>query len=139
MQNPPSRPAPPRYVPTLTQVISAPLAGQVAIPAAAANQPSKTNEPTHLAANSVVPDPQAIADQLRQQILRQTRQNLNLQLERRVREMVAQLALEHAHRLYEELQVQIEANITQWVHEAVQDALQKTQTLTRNASDPNAS
>jgi hypothetical protein len=67
--------------------------------------------------------PPQVAQQLRQQLLTQTRQYIDIQLQRRIRETVSQLALAHAHKMFEELQPQLEATINQVVDEAVKHAL----------------
>ncbi len=101
---------PPRYVPTLTQVIDARSAS---VPATA--QATQTR--------ATVPDANDLAQQLRQQLLVRTRQYMDIELQRRIREVVSQLALEHAHKLFEELQPQIETTVSQVIEEAVQQAV----------------
>lgn len=112
--------SPPRYVPTLTQVVaakSASAAQTVAIADAA--EPSQAS--AALPMSSATADD--IAQQLRQQLLVRTRQYMDIELQRRIRETVSQLALEHAYKLFEEIQPQLEATITQVVDEAVQQAI----------------
>ncbi len=107
--------SPPRYVPTLTQVVtnqSAAAAAPVAPPAALA----AVHAPTVVATAQ-------LALHLRQQLLVQTRQYMDIQLRRRISETVSQLALEHAHKMFEELRPQLEATIHQVVEEAVQHAV----------------
>jgi hypothetical protein len=53
------------------------------------------------------------------------RQHIDLELQKRLRETVSQLALEHAYKLYEELQPQIESVVSQVVDEAVRSAVAK--------------
>lgn len=106
---------PPRYVPTLTQVVTEqPTSRGTASGSVSAVNPSSSVSPlpTH-----------ELAQQLRQQLLTRTRQYIDIQLQRRVREAVSQLALAHAHKLLEALQPQLEATITQVVEEAVQHAI----------------
>jgi hypothetical protein len=115
-----SQKTPPRYVPTLTQVVanearSAPASVQTPAPTAFVAR-------TTPAFGSPAMPTQA-AQQLRQQLLTQTRQYIDIQLQRRIRETVSQLALEHAHKMFEELQPQLEATINQVVDEAVKHAL----------------
>jgi hypothetical protein len=74
-------------------------------------------------ASAAQPTADDIAQQLRQQLLVRTRQYMDIELQRRIRETVSQLALEHAHKLFEEIQPQLEATITQVVEEAVQQAV----------------
>ncbi len=103
--------SPPRYVPTLTQVVTSPTGSlpSSAVPAT----PSTLTSPTA----------DDLAQQLRQQLLVRTRQYIDVELQRRLRETVSQLALVHAHKLFEELRPQLEATITQVVDEAVRQAL----------------
>lgn len=108
--------SPPRYVPTLTQVVAAKPAG------AAQSIPELHAGPAEQLA-PVQPTVEDAAQQLRQQLLVRTRQYLDIELQRRIRETVSQLALEHAHKLFEEIQPQLEATITQVVDEAVQQAV----------------
>lgn len=106
---------PPRFVPTLTQVIPA-NQRQTAVAPGAVN--------AHMAAASQqLPSSEQIAQQLRQQLLVRTRQYIDIELQRRIRETVSQLALEHAHKLYEELQPQLEFTVSQVVEEAVAQAV----------------
>jgi hypothetical protein len=112
---------PPRFVPTLTQVI----------PDAAnrgsqnASFPASTSKFAAASVAKEVRPEQAsdIAQQLRQKLLLQARQHLDITLQTRIREVVAQLALEHAHKLFEELQPQLETTITQAVDEAMAHAV----------------
>jgi hypothetical protein len=106
---------PPRFVPTLTQVIPATqrqAAGAVASVA-----------PATVVAVSSVPSAEQISQQLRQQLLVRSRQYIDIELQRRIRATVSQLALEHAHKLFEELQPQLELAIGQVVEEAVAQAV----------------
>ncbi len=106
---------PPRYVPTLTQVVTEQPSSREAVPGpvTAVNPSSSAHPlPTH-----------ELAQQLRQQLITRTRQYIDIQLQRRVREAVSQLALAHAHKLLEALQPQLETAITQVVEEAVQHAI----------------
>lgn len=110
---------PPRYVPTLTQVISADER-QAANAALAAS----LTTPSDAMPSEVEPvSAEQIAQQLRQQLLVRTRQYMDIELQRRIRETVSQLALECAHKLFEELQPQLEASITQVVDEALAQAV----------------
>jgi hypothetical protein len=109
---------PPRYVPTLTQVVplgsDAPAAGPHAAPVAAMPEPS-----------SFAAD---VSQKMRLQLLARTKQYIDAELQKRLRETVAQLALEHSHKLFEELQPQIEATIAQVVDEAVAQAVARAAT-----------
>ncbi len=127
--------APPRYVPTLTQVVVAAPANTLAQATAGTSMASQQSAPddaslaSQLLAQAVKPvtissaDAQDLAQQLRQILLVRTRQYIDIELQRRIRETVAQLALEHAHKLFEEMQPQLEATIAQVIQEAVQQAV----------------
>jgi hypothetical protein len=103
---------PPRYVPTLTQVIDAKA---LPSPLAAHTPPAQ--------ASLGVPDAVELAQQLRQQLLLRSRQYIDIELQKRIRGAVSQLALEHAHKLFEELQPQLESTVSQVIDEAVAQAL----------------
>jgi hypothetical protein len=103
---------PPRYVPTLTQVIDA----------KAAPLPTATQAPT-AQTRAAAPDATELAQQLRQQLLLRSRQYIDIELQKRIREAVSQLALEHAHKLFEELQPQLETTVSQVIDEAIAQAL----------------
>jgi hypothetical protein len=107
---------PPRFVPTLTQVIPKPPRQTVA---AAAIAPA----PSINTVQNPQPSPEQIAQQLRQQLLVRTRQYMDIELQRRIRETVSQLALEHAHKLFEELQPHLESTIRAVIDEAVAQAV----------------
>ncbi|NJS37382.1 MAG: hypothetical protein HC765_14865 [Brachymonas sp.] len=128
------QPTPPRYVPTLTQVhtplkpaFAPSLPVQPALapssPAQASNAPAAPHPSEAKALDPVLLD--EIAQQTRQKLLTALRQHIDLQLQPRIRETVAQLALEHAYKLYEQLQPQIEVVVTQVVADAMQHALAK--------------
>ena len=105
---------PPRYVPTLTQVVSVakhPLTA-IADTASVALKPDVTQ-----------PSVDQIAQQLRQQMLVRARLYIDIELQSRIRETISLLALEAAHKLFEELQPQLEASITQVVDEAIAQAI----------------
>ena len=106
---------PPRYVPTLTQVVIDKPASRAPVPSVATG--------SHLPAMSSQLKTDELAQQLRQQLLTRTRQYMDVQLQRRIREVVSQLALEHAHAMFEELKPKLEAAILQVVDEAVQQAV----------------
>ena len=106
--------SPPRYVPTLTQVVTSP-------PPNTATAPAQT-----VSSAQAAPTAADIAQQLRQQLLVRTRQYIDIELQRRIRETASQLALEYAHKLFEEIQPQLEATITQVVDEALQQAVAHT-------------
>ncbi len=112
---------PPRYVPTLTQVVPAamhPLAA-IADAASVARTPDVTQ-----------PSVDQIAQQLRQQMLVRARLYIDIELQSRIRETISLLALEAAHKLFEELQPQLEASITQVIDEAIAQAIADAATHT---------
>ncbi len=102
---------PPRYVPTLTQVIAP--QGVVQLLSSQASEPKV----------SLPPNIDLLANELRDQLIEATHQYLNQELERRVREIASQIALEHAHKIFEELQPELEATIYRVVEEAVVHAV----------------
>ncbi len=107
---------PPRFVPTLTQVVP-PSTQSFARPSEEADAPD--------AASASPVQVELIAQQLRQKLLTQARQQIDMQLQKRIRETVAQLALEHAYKLFEELQPQIEAVVVDVVEDAMRQAISK--------------
>jgi hypothetical protein len=109
--------SPPRYVPTLTQVLASETVGDT-VPPSTADLTADSD-----AALKVLPSAEVIAQQLRQQLLVRTRQYMDIELQRRIRETVSQLALEYAYKLYEEIQPQLQSTIIQVVDEAVQQAV----------------
>lgn len=84
---------PPRYVPTLTEVVP----GTVAAPAAAA-----LNE---------------------EQLVHRVMQRVDLTLDRRLREAIASVVLEHSRALAPALREQVEAVVTKAVSEALAEEL----------------
>ena len=119
---------PPRYVPTLTQVIPASQRQAVAASISVSHLPDAAQQDAvqglglTSALNSALSAEQ-IAQQLRQQLLVRTRQYIDIELQRRIRETVSLLALEHAHKLFEELQPQLESTVRQVVEEALAQAI----------------
>jgi hypothetical protein len=110
---------PPRFVPTLTQVV-APTA--LAAATAGGNRANQASAPQ---ASSVALNTEVTAQQMRQKLLVHMRQQIDLQLNKRIRETVSQVALEHAYKMYEELQPQIEAVVVEVVEEAMKQAIAK--------------
>jgi flagellar biosynthesis/type III secretory pathway protein FliH len=102
---------PPRYVPTLTQVI-APQNLALAPVSQAPHQPA-------IAALNM----DHLAQQLRDQMIEAAHEYINQEMERRIREVASQIALEHAHKIFEELQPELESTITRVVEEAVVHAV----------------
>jgi hypothetical protein len=108
--------SPPRFVPTLTQVVQAKPSAPAANASVAALPGAATERVQALSDVD-------LAQQLRQQLLTRSRQYIDIELQKRIREAVSQLALEHAHKLFEELQPQLEATISQVIDEAIAQAL----------------
>ncbi len=103
---------PPRYVPTLTQVVP-PVK---VVPLTPAGRELKAEElPPDLASD--------IAHQLRQKLIVQVHTQIDLQLQQRIRETVSQLALAHSHRMMEEMRPLIETAVVKVVDEAMAQAL----------------
>jgi hypothetical protein len=106
---------PPRFVPTLTQVVP-PSAKPI----------SSTQVQTPIAPTHATPvQAEFMAQQLRQKLLTQARLQIDSQLQKRVRETISQLALEHAHKLFEELQPHLEAVVIDVVEDAMRQAIAK--------------
>lgn len=89
---------PPRFVPTLTEVVrpmpsSAPASGKAATPA-------------------------ALSAELEEQMVQRVLQRVDLMLERRLREAVGQLILEHTQTLVPRLREEIELAVRQSVSQA---------------------
>jgi hypothetical protein len=95
---------PPRFVPTLTEVVQPAIA-----PVSAAETPSVA-----------APDSAGMEEQLVQRVL----QRVDLTLERRLREALGQLILEHTERLAPQLREEIEAVVRQSVSHAFAQELE---------------
>jgi hypothetical protein len=120
--------SPPRYVPTLTQVVDKSALAAAEPPAGLSRPDASKTTGAPVAAQSAAgahinPSPELLAQQIRQQLLVQTRQYIDTELQRRLREAVSQLALEHAHKMFEELQPHLEATVSQVVDEAIKHAV----------------
>lgn len=98
--------SPPRYVPTLTDVVPAPSAVPTAV---ARDQPP----PAAPAAQAVLPD------SLQEQIIHRVMQRVDVSLERRLREAIATVVLEQTRLLGPLLKEEIELVVRQSVSEAV--------------------
>lgn len=95
---------PPRFVPTLTEVV----------------QPSKAPVPaTDITPSAAGVDQAELNDQLLQRVL----QRVDLVLERRLREAVGQLILEHTEHLVPQLRAEIESVVRQTVNHALAEEL----------------
>ena len=100
-------PTPPRFVPTLTEVIR-PL-------------PASPPAPESTGASLVAPTPAkalAASADLQEQMVQRVLQRVDLVLERRLREVVGQLILEHTQTLAPRLREEIEAVVRQSVNQA---------------------
>jgi hypothetical protein len=104
---------PPKYVPTLTQVIPP---AQLAAKAASLPAPALV---------LVAQQQQELADQLRRQLVAAAQRHIDAQLERRVREAVSQLALQHAQNMLEAMAPTVEATVATVMDEAVAQALRE--------------
>lgn len=98
-------PAPPRFVPTLTEVVRP---ASASMPVA---EPALSNAGVPLA------QPAASAE-LEEQMVQRVLQRVNLILERRLREVVGQLILEHTQTLVPSLRKEIEDVVRQSVSQA---------------------
>lgn len=106
MSRPP--PAPPRFVPTLTEVVR-PVAAPMPAPGpAAAAVPASPAQPAALAASA----------DLQEQMVQRVLQRVDLVLDRRLREVVGQLILEHTQSMAPRLREEIEDVVRQSVSQA---------------------
>jgi hypothetical protein len=105
-------PVPPRFVPTLTEIIR-PLP---------ASPPTPENTGTPLASPALSPATPAkalaVSADIQEQLVQRVLQRVDLVLERRLREMVGQLILEHAQTLTPRLREEIEVVVRQSVDQA---------------------
>ncbi|MDO9404448.1 MAG: hypothetical protein Q7T87_10490 [Polaromonas sp.] len=101
-----SAPVPPRFVPTLTDVVrpGGTVSGGAALPA---EQPAQTQS----------------ASQLEDQMVHRVMQRVDLVLERRLREAVGQLILAHTQALGPRLREEIELVVRESVSQAVAQEL----------------
>jgi hypothetical protein len=119
----PSR-TPPKYVPTLTQVVPA---GQLPKPAPGV---PVTSVASPVPPPALIPAPQLsaeqsldLADKLHQELIAHARKHVDAQLQRRVREAVSSLALAHAQDMLNVMQPVIEETVAHVIDEAVGQAL----------------
>ena len=108
--SPPS--TPPRFVPTLTEIIR-PLP---ASPPTAENTGAPLARPAPTPATP--PKALAVSADIQEQLVQRVLQRVDLVLERRLREMVGQLILEHAQSLTPRLREEIEVVVRQSVNQA---------------------
>lgn len=109
-------PTPPRFVPTLTEVIKpmpAPTASAVPPPAPMTASETPPSPAPSQAASSLAPS----AD-VQEQMVQRVLQRVDLVLERRLREVVGQLILEHTQNLAPRLREEIEVVVRQSVSQA---------------------
>ena len=100
-------PTPPRFVPTLTEVVR-PL-------------PASPPAPENTSGSLVAPAKAlAVSADLQEQMVQRVLQRVDLVLERRLREVVGQLILEHTQSLKPRLREEIEAVVRQSVNQAFQ-------------------
>lgn len=100
-------PAPPRFVPTLTEVVR-----PVAAPMPPSGQAGATAAPAASPAPLAAP---AASSDLQEQMVQRVLQRVDLVLERRLREVVGQLILEHTQSLAPRLREEIEDVVRQSV------------------------
>lgn len=124
---------PPRFVPTLTQIVSQEEMQALSVVAdvhVGANAGASTiahalsDAPDANAMPSVVtPVSNLTGVQLQQRMLEHIGQQVDTALERHIREAVASVALSHAHAIAEELRPAIESAVASLVEQAVLNAL----------------
>lgn len=114
MSRPP--PAPPRFVPTLTEVVK-PIAAPMPAPGQAVMPASPQPSPVSPAPLASLPALAASPD-LQEQMVQRVLQRVDLVLDRRLREVVGQLILEHTQSLAPRLREEIEDVVRQSVSQA---------------------
>lgn len=121
-----SRETPPRFVPTLTQIVSQEeMQALGVVPDAHASAPTVANAlpDADALANAVTPVSNLAGVQLQQRMLEHIGQQVDTALERHIREAVSSVALSHARAIAEELRPAIESAVTSLVEQAVLNAL----------------
>lgn len=111
MNRPP--PAPPRFVPTLTEVVK-----PIAAPMPAMRQPVIPASPQAVSVPPASPAALAASADLQEQMVQRVLQRVDLVLDRRLREVVGQLILEHTQSLVPRLREEIEGVVRQSVSQA---------------------
>lgn len=96
-------PVPPRFVPTLTEIV----------------QPAPSSQAPALAPDEAVV-PRAFSDKEQDLMVQRVLQRVELVLERRLREAVGQLILEHTQTLAPRLRQEIELVVRQSVSQAIE-------------------
>nr|WP_315427330.1 hypothetical protein [uncultured Albidiferax sp.] len=104
MSNPPRQP--PRYVPTLTEVVQSNV----------------------VPVTSATPPPALVQEALEDQIIHRVMQRVDLSLERRLRDAVAAMVLQQTQSMVPRLREEIEFVVRQSVSDAVADELATRQT-----------
>jgi hypothetical protein len=106
-------PMPPRFVPTLTEVIR-----PIPVPTAPTAAPVNASETSTTASPLSVASSSAPSADIQEQMVQRVLQRVDLVLERRLREVVGQLILEHTQTLTPRLREEIEAVVRQSVSQA---------------------
>ena len=118
--------APPRFVPTLTEVVPQSAPAPTSVPLPLLTDRVHAAGPAAAPAGTSAPPPTAAplsADQLAQRVL----QRLDLTLERRVREAIASVVLEQTSSLAPVLRERLDTVVRQAVAQAVHEELQSRQ------------
>jgi len=110
MNRPP--PAPPRFVPTLTEVVR-PVAAPMPAPGPAAAVTPAASIASHAPLSTSAP-----SLDLQEQMVQRVLQRVDLMLDRRLREVVGQLILEHTQSLAPRLREEIEDVVRKSVSQA---------------------
>ena len=101
---------PPRFVPTLTEVV----------------QPTPTTMATQAPVSDNGVGPVALAAELEEQMVQRVLRRIDLTLERRLREAVGQLILEHTQTLAPRLHEEVERVVRQSVNQAFEQEMAQT-------------
>lgn len=101
---------PPRFVPTLTEVV----------------QPASTARVTQAPVSDHGVGPEALAAELEEQMVQRVLRRIELTLERRLREVVGQLVLEHTQTLAPRLHEELERVVRQSVNQAFEKEVAQT-------------
>lgn len=117
---------PPRYVPTLTEVVQAPVPAPPASAASAAPEPPAEVEPPEPPEPPAPVEPPIAAQPTmlsEEQIVHRVMQRIDLTLDRRLREAIAGVVLEQTRLLGPLLREEIEAAVRQTVSQALSEEL----------------
>ncbi len=117
---------PPRFVPTLTEVVRA--GGPAALaPAAASSAPAPSTPASSFLAPSEAGASVAVSPLLQEQIAQRVMQRVDVALERRLREAIEAVVLEQASALAPLLRERIEAAVRDTVAQAVAEEIDACQ------------